>query len=132
MKKILYLLFVLIVTPFADDKCTDARNQFLFTIPPQETTSCHVLGAVPGRRDIMGFFVEMIDGSKIAAIYEEGHEGEADFVFDEYSLKFIRCIEDDGRFSRQFMTPREIVDKLLSFTACSDSSRFSVVPDEGM
>lgn len=132
MKKILAFLFILIVTSFADDKCTEARNQFLFTIPPQETISCHVLGAVPGRRDIMGFFVEMIDGSKIVAVYEEGYEEGADFVFDEYSLKFIKCIEDDGKFSRQYMTSREIVAKLLRSTVCSDFYRFSVVPDEGM
>lgn len=132
MKKILTFLFALIVTPFADDKCMEARNQFLFTIPPQETTSCHVLGAVPGRRDIMGFFFEMIDGSKMATIYEEGYEDEGAIVDDEYSLKFIKCIEDDGKFSRQYMTSREIVAKLLRSTVCSDSYRFSVVPNEGM
>lgn len=131
MKKILALLFALVVTPFADDMCTGIRNQLLFTIPFQETTLCHVIGAVP-YRGLMGFFVEMIDGSKMATIYEEEYENEGAIVDDEYSLKFIRCIEDDGKFSRQYMTSRQIVDKLLRSTVCSDSYRFSVIPGEEM
>ncbi len=132
MKKILVFLFALVVTPFADDMCTGVRDQLLFTIPFQETTSCHVIGDVPYRGILMGFFFEMIDGSKMATIYEEGYEDEGTIVDDEYSLKFIRCIEDDGKFSRQYMTSRQIVDKLLRSTVCSDSYRFSVVPDEGV
>lgn len=131
MKKILVFLFALVVTPFADDMCTGVRDQLLFTIPFQETTSCHVIGAVPYRGILMGFFFEMIDGSKMATIYEEGYEDEGTIVDDEYSLKFIRCIEDDGKFSRQYMTSRQIVDKLLRSTVCSDSYRFSVVPLAG-
>lgn len=132
MKKILSLLFVLAVSSFADDMCTGIRSQLLLTIPFQEITSCHVIGAVPYRGLLMGFFFEMIDGSKMATIYEEGYEDEGAIVDDEYSLKFIKCIEDDGKFSRQYMTSREIVAKLLRSTVCSDSYRFSVVPDEEM
>lgn len=127
MKKILAFLFALVATPFADDMCTGVRNQLLFTIPFQETTTCHVIGAVP-YPGLMGFFFEMIDGSKMATIYEEGYEGEGTIVDDEYSLKFIKCIEDDGKFVRKYMTSRQIVDKLLRSTVCSDSYRFSVVP----
>ncbi len=128
MKKIIALLFALVVAPFADDMCTGIRNQLLFTIPFQETTLCHVIGAVP-YHGLMGFSIEMIDGSKMATIYEEEYENEGAIVDDEYSLKFIRCIEDDDKFSRQYMTSRQIVDKLLRSTVCSDSYRFSVVPD---
>lgn len=131
MKKILVLLFALTVASFADDMCTGIRNQLRFTIPFQETTSCHVIGAVP-YRGLMGFFFEMIDGSKMATIYEEGYEDDGAIVDDEYSLRFIRCIEDDGKFSRQYMTSKEIVAKLLRSTVCSDSYRFSAVPDVGM
>lgn len=122
MKVVAVVILAMVVSTFAKDPCAEAREQFLKSIPNQETTTCHVIGVVPDRRDLMGFFIKMVDGSRSILVYEENGENptmlaEADFIVRP------RCIEDDGKFVRQYMTSEQITDKLLHFSGCEDASK---------
>jgi hypothetical protein len=122
MKAIAVLILVLIVSSFAKDPCTDARELFLKSIPNQETTTCHVIGVVPDRRDLMGFFIEMVDGSRSILVYEENGDNPTMFAEADFILR-PRCIEDDGKFDRRYMTSEQITDKLLRFSGCEDTNK---------
>ena len=122
MKAIAVLILVLIVSSFAKDPCTDARELLLKSIPNQETTTCHVIGVVPDRRDLMGFFIEMVDGSRSVLVYEENGENSTMLAEEDLMIR-PRCIEDDDKFVRQYMTSEQITDKLLHFSGCEDANK---------
>lgn len=122
MKAIAVLILVLIVSSFAKDPCTDAREQFLKFIPNQETTTCHVIGVVPDCRDLMGFFIEWVDGSRSILVYEENGENLTVLVEEDLMIR-PRCIEDDGKFDRRYMTSEQITDKLLQLSGCEDTNK---------
>ena len=122
MKAIAVLILVLIVSSFAKDPCTDARELLLKSIPNQETTTCHVIGVVPDRRDLMGFFIEMVDGSRSVLVYEENGENSTMLAEEDLVIR-PRCIEDDDKFVQQYMTSEQITDKLLHFSGCEDANK---------
>lgn len=122
MKAIAVLILVLIVSSFAKDPCTDARELLLKSIPNQETTTCHVIGVVPDRRDLMGFFIEMVDGSRSVLVYEENGENSTMLAEEDLMIR-PRRIEDDDKFVQQYMTSEQITDKLLHFSGCEDANK---------
>jgi len=122
MKAIAVLILVLIVSSFAKDPCTDARELLLKSIPNQETTTCHVIGVVPDRRDLMGFFIEMVDGSRSVLVYEENGENSTMLAEEDLMIR-PRCIEDDDKFVQKYMTSEQITDKLLHLSGCEDANK---------
>lgn len=122
MKLVVFFLLVLIALSFAKELCTDVRKQLLNAIPNQQTTTCHVIGVVPDRRDLIGFFIEMVDGSRSVLVYEENGENSTMLAEEDLMIR-PRCIEDDDKFVRQYMTSEQITDKLLQLSGCKDVNK---------
>lgn len=115
MRVFTFFMLALISASFAEITCEDARKQFVAAIPDQITKTCRVLGAIPDRRDIMGFFIEFIDSSRGVILYMK--EDIPRLYTDEFFVRRLKCIEDE-LFVWQSMTSEMIAAKLLSITFC--------------